>query len=205
MQSKEHWETVYTSKAADSVSWFQEHAATSLKLIKATGVSPQGRIIDVGGGASTLVDNLLAGGFQAISVLDLSAAALQAAQARLGARSPSVDWIVGDITDIQLPKAHFDVWHDRAVFHFLVSAEARDAYRKILQHSLKPAGHLVLATFAEDGPLQCSGLSVQRYSVTELAAEMGASFSLVHAEKEQHRTPSGVIQNFNYCQFRKSG
>jgi 2-polyprenyl-3-methyl-5-hydroxy-6-metoxy-1,4-benzoquinol methylase len=204
MHSKEQWDKVYTSKSAASVSWYQEHAGTSLRLIAETGVLPEAQIIDVGGGASTLVDDLLAGGFRNIAVLDLSAAALQAAQSRLGNAAGRVNWISGDITDIQLPQNHFDVWHDRAVFHFLVTPEARAAYRSVLNRSLKPGGHLILATFAEDGPTQCSGLPVRNYSVTELETEVGSQFNLLHAGKEQHTTPSGAIQNFIYCLFRKA-
>ena len=161
------------------------------------------QIIDVGGGASTLVDDLLSEGFKNISVLDLSEAALQAAQSRIGKKVADVNWIVGDITDIQLPPQHFDVWHDRAVFHFLVTPEARAAYKTNLKISLKPDGHLILATFAEDGPAKCSGLPVQRYSVAEISRELGPGFELLHAEKEQHQTPTGVIQKFNYCHFQK--
>jgi 2-polyprenyl-3-methyl-5-hydroxy-6-metoxy-1,4-benzoquinol methylase len=204
MDSKEHWEKVYTTKPAESVSWFQQHASTSLELIAHTGVTPRGHIIDVGGGASTLIDDLIAKGFCNVSVLDLSEVALETAQSRLGRKAAKVNWIVGDITAIRLPQSCYDIWHDRAVFHFLINAEDRAAYKAILEHSLKPDGHLIMATFAEDGPTQCSGLAVKRYSVAELEAEIGSHFTLVRAKKEQHVTPSGAIQNFNYCHFRRS-
>lgn len=203
MSSKEHWEKVYVMKSAESVSWFQEHASTSLQLIAETQVPQEGSIIDVGGGVSTLVDDLLAQGYGNVTVLDLSATALQAARTRLGDKENRVSWLVGDITDIQLPKLHFDVWHDRAVFHFLVSPAARAAYKAVLHGSLKSNGHLILATFAEDGPPQCSGLPVMRYSVEELVVEMREAFDLVRAVKEDHSTPSGNIQKFSYCHFRK--
>lgn len=204
MPSREHWENVYTSKPADSVSWFQPHANASLQFIDSTDVPHEGHIIDVGGGASTLVDDLLAKGYSNISVLDLSGAALQVAQSRLGSQTSKVTWLTGDITKIQLPENCYDLWHDRAVFHFLVEAEDRAAYKNTLIRSVKPDGHVIIATFAEDGPLKCSGLPVKRYSVAELQAEMGAQFTLVHSKREQHATPSGAIQNFNYCYFRKS-
>lgn len=209
MIPKEHWEKIYTGKPADAVSWYQAHATASLELIAFTGVSPESHIIDVGGGASTLVDDLLSRGFSNIAVLDLSEAALQAAQSRLGdsaavnRSAASVDWIVGDITAVTLPEKRYAIWHDRAVFHFLTSPSDRKAYKANLNHALKPEGHVILATFAEDGPTQCSGLPVQHYSVAGLEAELGPAFKLMFSKKEQHITPSGTVQNFNYCYFKK--
>jgi SAM-dependent methyltransferase len=202
MQSKDHWENVYSSKSSEGVSWYQEHAERSMRLIRATGVPCSARIIDVGGGASTLVDDLLGSGYSAISVLDLSAAALSLAQARLGRRAGEVEWLVGDITKLALPAHAFDVWHDRAVFHFLTSKEDRRAYIKTVLHSVKPGGHVIVATFAEDGPLQCSGLPVMRYAPNELHAEFGAPFSLVQHQREEHHTPFGTVQKFVYCYCR---
>ena len=203
MHTKEYWDKVYTDKSADSVSWYQKHSDTSLRLIASTDVPLEAYIIDVGGGASTLVDDLLSTGFQNVSVLDVSETALKSAQSRLGKKAANVNWIIGDITEIQLPPINFDIWHDRAVFHFLVTQEGRASYKSVLIKSLKPDAHLILATFAEDGPTQCSGLPVQRYSITELTTELGPEFNLVHSEKEQHATPSGAIQKFNYCLFHK--
>jgi SAM-dependent methyltransferase len=174
MPSKDHWEHVYSTQKPDGVSWFQEHADQSLRLIRATGVSCSSGIIDVGGGASTLVDDLLGSGYSAISVLDLSAAALSVAKARLGHRASEVQWLEGDITKVSLPVGAFDVWHDRAVFHFLTNKEDRAAYVETVLRSVKPNGHVIVATFSEDGPLQCSGLPVMRYSPDELHAEFGA-------------------------------
>ena len=203
MQSKEHWEKVYTTKATDTVSWFQPHADVSLDLIKATGVSHDAAIIDVGGGASTLVDDLLVNEYTDLSVLDLSAAALAAAQKRLGSRASKVQWIEADVTKADLPDYRFDVWHDRAVFHFLTSAEDRAAYVQTVFRAVKPGGHVIVATFAEDGPDHCSGLPVMRYRADQLHAEFGEAFSLLRHQKEAHHTPSGTVQQFVYCYCRR--
>lgn len=203
MQPKDHWERVYSTKATNSVSWFQEHAEYSLNLIRSTGVGKEASIIDVGGGASTLVDDLLSSGYSNISVLDLSAVALAAAKKRLGSRSANVQWLEADITKANLPPHQFDVWHDRAVFHFLTTAEDRAAYVKAVFRSVKLGGHVIVATFAEDGPTQCSGLPVMRYRAEELHAQFGESFSLLQHKKESHLTPLGTVQLFVYCYCRK--
>ncbi len=202
MSSRTHWETVYGTKAPNAVSWFQPHAKLSLKLINATGVPTSAAIIDVGGGTSTLVDDLLDLGYVNLTVLDLSAAALAAAQSRLGARAVAVHWSVADITTVALDAASVDVWHDRAVFHFLTTAEQRAAYLRTLLHAVKPGGHVIVATFAEDGPEKCSGLPVMRYSASALHAEFGAAFTLVTQERESHMTPFGAVQQFTYCYCR---
>ena len=163
MSSKDHWESLYATKPTHSVSWFQAHAETSLRLIRETGVPCSASIINVGGGASTLVDDLLCQGYSALTVLDLSAVALSAAKARLGANAAQVQWFEADITSAQLPKQSYDVWHDRAVFHFLISKAEREAYLETVLRSVKPDGHVIIATFAEDGPTKCSGLTVIRY------------------------------------------
>ena len=203
MQPKNHWEHVYSTKKTESVSWFQEHAEQSMRLIRGTGVPYSAGIIDVGGGASTLVDDLLSSGYCAVSVLDLAAAALSVAKARLGERASEVQWTEGDITKVLLPVHAFDVWHDRAVFHFLTSKEDREAYVDTVLRSVKPGGHVIVATFAEDGPIQCSGLPVMRYGPSELHAEFGSPFSLVQHEREEHHTPFGTVQKFVYCYCRK--
>jgi SAM-dependent methyltransferase len=205
MQSKDHWEKVYTSKATNAVSWFQPHADTSVGLIKATGAALDASIIDVGGGASTLVDDLLALGYTNLTVLDLSAAALAAAHQRLGGKASGVRWIEADITRANLPDREFDIWHDRAVFHFLTSPEERAAYVQAVFRAVKPGGHVIVATFAEDGPNQCSGLPVMRYRPDELHAEFGEAFTLLKHEKEAHHTPSGTVQQFVYCYCRRMG
>ncbi len=200
---KPHWEQVYAAKAAHSVSWFQERAACSLQLICASGAGREADIIDVGGGASTLIDDLLAAGYSRVSVLDISSAALAAAQRRLGEHSGCVRWLEADIMRADLPSRHFDVWHDRAVFHFLTTPEARAAYLAVVAHAVKPGGDAIIATFAEDGPEQCSGLPVVRYSAESLHAEFGVGFALLHHEREAHLTPFGTVQPFVYCHFRK--
>jgi 2-polyprenyl-3-methyl-5-hydroxy-6-metoxy-1,4-benzoquinol methylase len=205
MQSKDHWDRVYSTKATDAVSWFQTHADISFDIIKATGVACDAAIIDVGGGASVLVDDLLDHGYSNLTVLDISAAALTAAQKRLGSRASRVKWIEADITRANFPAKQFDVWHDRAVFHFLTNPEDRAAYVRAVFNSVKPGGHVIVATFAENGPDQCSGLPVMRYSTDGLHAEFGESFSLLDHRTEAHHTPSGTVQQFIYCYCRKAG
>jgi SAM-dependent methyltransferase len=204
MRPKEHWEQVYASRAANAVSWYQAHADRSLSLIRATGVSRSASIIDVGGGASTLAEDLLAEGYTDVTVLDISAAAIAAAKARLGERALEIRWIEADITAINLPRRCIDVWHDRAVFHFLTVSEDRMTYISAILHAVRPGGHVIIATFAEDGPTKCSGLPVVRYSPEELHAELGGAFSLHRCEREEHVTPAGAVQRFVYCHLRKS-
>lgn len=203
MQRKDHWEKVYTTKSTDSVSWFQPHADLSLDLIHATGLGKDAAIIDVGGGASVLVDDLFAEGYRDLTVLDLSGAALQAARKRLGGSAEQVRWIEADITEVELAKARYDIWHDRAVFHFLTSPEQREAYVQTVFRSVKPGGHVIVATFAEDGPEQCSGLPVMRYRPEELHDEFGEAFTLLKHTKEAHHTPAGKVQQFVYCYCRR--
>ncbi|MEI7841737.1 MAG: class I SAM-dependent methyltransferase [Gallionellaceae bacterium] len=204
MSGKNHWENVYTSKASDAVSWFQPHADLSLDIIKGTGVEKTASIIDVGGGASTLVDDLLNNGYQDITVLDLSAAALTTAHRRLGKQGDNVQWLEADITNIELPAQRYDIWHDRAVFHFLTDPAQRARYVQKVLNSVKLGGHVIVATFAEDGPLQCSGLPVMRYSPGELHDQFGAAFVLLKHQKEAHHTPSGAVQQFTYCYCRRT-
>lgn len=199
MDSKSHWEAVYSTKSPDSVSWFQEHAEESIRFIATTGLGDSAAIIDVGGGASKPVDDLLAAGYSDISVLDLSAAAMATARQRLGAMAGEVTWIEGDITKVDLPTARFDIWHDRAVFHFLTDATSRQHYVEQVVRAVRPGGHVIVATFAEDGPEQCSGLPVMRYRADELHSEFGAGIKLLAHRKEEHRTPIGQAQQFVYC------
>ncbi len=205
MQTKEHWEQVYQTKTPDTVSWFQEHAEHSLQLIHLTGVNHDASIIDVGGGASTLVDDLLKAGYHNLTVLDLSGAALEAAKSRLGVLQNKIQWIEADVTRASLSVAYYDIWHDRAVFHFLTLAEDRSAYVELVKRSIKSGGHVIIATFAEDGPTKCSGLPVMRYTSDELQAELGVSFALINHEKKAHYTPLGNTQQFNYCRFKIIG
>jgi 2-polyprenyl-3-methyl-5-hydroxy-6-metoxy-1,4-benzoquinol methylase len=203
MENKNHWEQVYTSKANDAVSWFQANTKRSVELINETKVPHSAAIIDVGSGASHLIDDLISQGFNNITALDLSAAALASTKERLGQKASSISFIVADITQIELPRHAFDVWHDRAVFHFLTEPEQRRAYVNTVLNAVKPGGHIIMATFAEDGPQKCSGLPVQRYAPHELHAEFGAPFELVHSERETHYTPFGTEQKFIYCYCRK--
>ena len=203
MQDKNHWEQVYRSKSPQAVSWFQPEAAVSLRLIRAA-TDNRAAVIDVGGGASTLVDGLLDAGYRDLTVLDLSGAALAAARERLGARATGVHWLEADALLAQLPARAYDVWHDRAVFHFLTAPDERAAYVRQVLHAVKPGGHVIVASFAEDGPLQCSGLPVMRYAPDELHAQFGAPFTLLHHEREEHRTPGGTVQQFVYCFCRKT-
>ena len=197
-----HWQGVYTSKREDEVSWFQENPATSLRLIKDAAVSRDAAIIDIGGGASRLVDALLAQGFRSLAVLDISAAALEAAKARLGSASADVDWIVADVTDWR-PAKTYGLWHDRAAFHFLTAAPDRAAYVERLKSAVMPGGQVIIGTFALDGPEKCSGLVVQRYDAKSLADELGPSFELADHFAEAHRTPWGAVQHFQFSRFRR--
>ncbi len=200
MQSaKEHWEKVYQTKQPNAVSWFQEHATRSLELVRSVGSSWNANIIDVGGGTSTLVDDLLSNGFKSISVLDLSASALDVARKRLGTEGDRVTWIPGDICTVTLPDQTYDIWHDRAVFHFLTDPADRTAYVQQVMKSVKPGGHVIVATFSPDGPEQCSGLPVARYAPEELHQEFGPSFELIEHMNEEHKTPWGSVQHFIYC------
>ncbi len=204
MQSRAHWDHVYRTKGPTGVSWFQPHAGLSLALIRETGVPSDAPIIDVGGGASTLMDGLLEQGRSNLTVLDLSEAALTAAQARLGGRAGAVTWKVGDITKIDLPALAYDLWHDRAVFHFLTAPQERQAYVQAMLHALRPGGYAIIATFADDGPQQCSGLPVTRYSPAELHAQFGDAFSMLRQERQAHHTPFGTVQQFVFCLFQRA-
>jgi len=203
MKAKDHWERVYEAKSPQGVSWYQAHADQSLRLIRQTGLPTSASIVDVGGGASTLVDDLLQAGYRHLTVLDLSRAALATAQARLGEEARHVTWLEADVTQATLPAQAYDLWHDRAVFHFLTGERERAAYVAAVMHAVKPGGHVIVATFAEDGPLQCSGLPVVRYSPAGLHAEFGAPFTLLRHEREEHHTPAGAVQKFIYCYCRR--
>ena len=202
MTDKAHWDRIYTGKADDALSWYQRHAERSLALIGATGLGRDAAIIDVGGGASTLTADLLHRGYSNLWVLDISAAALDAARKRLGEDAANVHWVEADVMQVELPAGYFDIWHDRAVFHFLTTPDRLAAYVAQASAAVKPGGHLVIATFAEDGPEQCSGLPVARYDAETLHAQFGAAWELLHTEKEAHRTPAGELQQFRYCHLR---
>jgi SAM-dependent methyltransferase len=203
MSDKAHWDRVYAGRADDKLSWYQRHAVRSLALIEATGVGPDGAIIDVGGGASGLAADLLARGYADVWLLDISATALDAARTRLGADAERIRWVEADVTRAELPPEYFDIWHDRAVFHFLADPAERSAYVAAALHAVRPGGHLIIATFAEDGPERCSGLPVMRYDAQSLHAQFADACELLHTEKEVHSTPAGVIQRFRYCHLRR--
>ena len=199
-----HWERVYTTKGEKEVSWFQENPAPSLDLIAKAGATTASAIIDVGGGASRLADALIERGFRAVTVLDLSQAALVAAKARLGSRADQVLWIVADVTVWEPQTAAYDVWHDRAAFHFLTKERDRAAYVVRLVKALKPGGHAIIGTFAPDGPDRCSGLPVARYDAQSLGRALGDPFELVETLRQEHRTPSGSEQRFQFSLFRRA-
>lgn len=203
MDRKNHWDSVYASKQPGEVSWHQTRLEKSLELVAATGVAKSAAIIDLGGGASTLVDGLLASGFTNLTILDISGAALKTAQARLGARAREVTWMEADATRIRLPENGYDVWHDRAVFHFLTDTEDRRRYVSTVNRAVKPGGHVIVATFGPHGPLQCSGLDIARYSPEQLHGEFGTNYELSRSFTEDHVTPAGKHQEFIYCYCRK--
>ncbi len=204
MKQKEHWEKVYSTKPVERLGWYELHLQTSLNWIRELNMAGDAPIIDVGGGASTLVDDLLHEGFRCVTVMDLSAKALSLAKARLGERAKRVIWLEGDITRVDLPAHHYELWHDRAVFHFLTAPEQRERYRTSLLKALKPGGHLIMATFAPEAPPKCSGLPVRRYDVELLQNTLGAEFRPMRHQKELHVTPSGVEQMYLYCLFRRN-
>jgi SAM-dependent methyltransferase len=197
-----HWENVYRSKGEREVSWFQETLAVSLELIKATGATSQSALIDIGGGASRVVDALLDEGCTAVTVLDLSQAALAAARTRLGARSAQVTWIAADVVNWKPPR-RYDVWHDRAAFHFLTEAADQAAYAACLCAALEPGGYAIIATFALDGPERCSGLPVVRHDAASIGAILGREFTLVETRRHDHATPMGSTQRFQFSVFRR--
>jgi ubiquinone/menaquinone biosynthesis C-methylase UbiE len=199
MDVKSHWETIYRTKSAAEVSWYQREATLSLQLIRELAPDRSASIIDVGGGASTLVDSLLEAGYDNLAVIDIATAALATAQKRLGSSAERVRWIASDVLALNLPDHSVDVWHDRAVFHFLIAAEDRKRYVEQVKRILRPEGHVIIATFAEDGPEKCSGLPVARYDAEHLHGEFGAEFRLLRTLREDHTTPGGMVQRFRYC------
>ncbi|MCU0227748.1 MAG: class I SAM-dependent methyltransferase [Bryobacterales bacterium] len=200
---QDHWEHIYTAKAPDQVSWFRPHLETSLSLIEQAAQGDRSlSVLDAGAGASTLVDDLLARGYRNVHVLDISAAALNIARQRMGERATAVQWIHADITEASLPAHSVDIWHDRAVFHFLTRPEQRAAYIRNVASTVRPGGHVILSTFGPEGPTRCSGLEIVRYSADALHAEFGARFQLVESAVENHHTPFGTTQQFLYCYCR---
>lgn len=205
MDLKSHWENVYVQKQPSEVSWYQPHLSISLSLLAKAGLNPSSRVIDVGGGVSTLVDDMLAQGVGDITVLDLAGQALAVSKARLEEKAKAVQWVEGDITRVALPQSRYDLWHDRAVFHFLTQPEDRRRYVEVLRGALVPGGQVVIATSSLDGPPRCSNLDVIRCSPDTLQAELGSEFKLLDSQEEAHQTPLNRVQRFIYCRFRRSG
>ena len=204
MDPRQHWENVYRTKQPTEVSWYAPHLEMSLRLIEDAAAQRTATIIDVGGGEATLVDDLLARGYSDLSVLDVSATALAIAKSRLGANGKDVTWLCGDVTTYPFPPAHYDVWHDRAVFHFLTDAKQREAYVRQVSRAVKRGGYVIVATFGPDGPTRCSGLDVVRYGADALHHEFGSGFRLLRHATEIHRTPAGATQQFTYCYCKTS-
>jgi len=199
---QDHWEGVYRSKGPDAVSWYRPHLEMSLEMIRRVA-KDNAAILDVGGGESTLVDDLVAAGYRNISVLDISTTALEVTKKRLGDAAEGVRWIAGDVTAaLSVPQHSVDLWHDRAVFHFLTEAEGRAAYVRNMRRCVRPGGHVIIGTFGSEGPSRCSGLPVVRYDSTLMQRELGRGFSLVETSEEMHITPAGATRQFVYSCFR---
>lgn len=202
--SQNYWENVYQSKQVDQVSWYQQQDQKTLELIQSQNLSPDAKLIDVGSGASLFIDQLIEAGYKNLHVLDLSETALKVTQQRLiekGLGISQIQWQVADICTVALDAQYYDLWHDRAVFHFMVTAEQQEQYLQNVRHALKQGGLLMISTFAEDGPTQCSGLPVERYSVEKLAQRLGENFQLIHHDTEIHITPWGSEQKFLKTQW----
>ena len=202
MDAQTHWEKIYSEKAPNAVSWYRPHLETSLDLIEQAGAGASASVIDVGGGESTLVDDLLTRGYENITVLDISQTAIDANKKRLGTPSERVHWLVADITRDELGPSAYDVWHDRAVFHFLTSPSDRVAYARQVTRAVKHGGSVIVSTFGPEGPTKCSGLEVVRYDAESLHQQFGARFRLLDSREEMHHTPFGAVQQFLYCLCR---
>jgi ubiquinone/menaquinone biosynthesis C-methylase UbiE len=202
LERQSHWQNVYQTKGERDVSWFQEVPAISLDLIHATGLSFDAPIIDIGGGASRLVDALVTEGFRSLSVLDVSEKALAASRERLGPGAKNVAWIVADVTAWR-PDKSYDVWHDRAAFHFLTEPADRTAYAECVRSAVHPGGHVIIGTFAPDGPERCSGLPILRHDAASIGNVLGPSFKLIESRRHDHQTPGGSIQHFQFSRFQR--
>ena len=199
MDTQGHWEQVYGTKAATEVSWFRPHLDTSLSLVERVARDSNASIIDVGGGESTLIDDLIDKGYRNVTVLDISRTAIEHTQQRLAAASSDVNWLTGNILKVALPTHSYDVWHDRAVFHFLTEPVQRREYVRQVISAVKPGGHIIVGTFGLSGPKKCSGLDVMQYDADSLHAEFGGRFRLMESTEELHGTPFGTTQQFVYC------
>lgn len=200
LDKAKHWETVYETKNPNEVSWTQIIPKTSLEFIASFGLEKTAKIIDIGGGDSRLVDHLLEAGFQNITVLDISARSLTKAQTRLGEKAKKVNWVVSDITEFE-PKTSYDIWHDRAAFHFLTTPENISKYMDVVRKSVN--GYLTIGTFSKNGPKKCSGLEIRQYNEQELISEFEKGFDKIKCVTEDHLTPFGTTQNFLFCSFKR--
>jgi 2-polyprenyl-3-methyl-5-hydroxy-6-metoxy-1,4-benzoquinol methylase len=201
METNTHWDNIYQTKTANEVSWYCPHLETSLSWIESAVPLRTAAIIDVGAGESTLIDDLLSRGYTNVTILDISQAALTVTLQRLGELAKNVKWVCGDVTKVSLGPSAYDVWHDRAVFHFLTTKDQRRAYVEVVEKVVKPGGHVIVSTFGPEGPTRCSGLPVVRYDAEQLHSEFGSHFRLVESLTESHHTPFGTVQQFLYCHF----
>ena len=199
---KEHWENIYKTREINEVSWYQPNPETSLSFIRKTGIDRSSRIIDIGGGDSFLADHLHELGFENISVRDISGSALKRAQKRLGSAASKVKWIQADVAEFD-PGETYDLWHDRAAFHFLTSENEIQSYIKAVKHALPAGGYLIVGTFSEEGPGKCSGIEISRYSQAQLSHRFGKDFETQYCQRTDHQTPSGKLQNFSFCSFQR--
>ena len=205
MGLKNHWEQIYKVRPCEQLGWYTPHLQTSVNWVDELQLAANARLVDVGGGASTLVDDLLEQGYRSITVVDISERALSKAKQRLGKKAELAVWLAGDITAFTFPANTFELWHDRAVFHFLTTSDAQQRYLHNLTTALKPGGHVIIGTFAPEAPPRCSGLPVQRYSAELLQKTLGPKFQLQRERQDMHVTPGGVEQMYQYCHFSKVG
>ena len=204
MDRQSHWENIYKTKKPDQVSWFKSHLSKSFELISKTNIAKDSPVIDIGGGASTLVDDLLNDGITNVTVLDVSSESLEVSKKRLGKQVSKVHWLAADVTTVDLPKNHYVLWHDRAVFHFLTERGDREKYKQILNQALTSKGFVIISSFSLTGPEKCSGLEVVRYSPETLLRELGSGFKLLESENETHKTPFNTTQDFVYCLMQRN-
>jgi len=202
LNKKDHWEKIYETKQPTEVSWFQVYPKTSMEFVNLFELPKNAKIIDIGGGDSNFVDSLLENGFTNITVLDISANAIERAKKRLGDKADSVTWIVSDVTDFN-PSVQYDFWHDRAAFHFLTTEELADKYVDIAKKGIAKNGYLILGTFSESGPLKCSGLEIKQYSEKEMSRKFENGFRRIKCIHEDHMTPFNTVQNFLFCSFQR--
>ncbi len=202
LDRKKHWETIYQTKQPDEVSWYQPTPETSLRFIEELNLKPDARIIDIGGGDSLLAEHLLDLGFQNITVVDISKAAIERAKKRIGKQAETITWVVADVTQFE-PTEDYDLWHDRAAFHFLTEQQEIHSYLETAHKSITPDGIMVVGTFSKEGPEKCSGLPVSQYSESSMTKQMQPLFEKIECITVNHETPFDTVQNFTFCSFKK--